>query len=54
MRHEPGERPEERRLARAGRPEERDHLARLDPQGNVRKRRTRRTGVGEREPVDLR
>src|SRR6266545_2044827 len=53
VRHEPRERAEQRRLARAGGPEERYHLARLDPEGHLRQR-IRHVRVRERQLVDPR
>ena len=53
VRNEPRQRAEERRLARAGRAEQRHDLARLDPERDVRERGLLRARVGEREPLDL-
>jgi hypothetical protein len=49
VRHESGERAQERRLARAGGPEEDDHLARLELEGHLPKRRAGRFGIGKRK-----
>ena len=51
VRDEPGERAEQRRLARTGRAEESHHLSRLERQRDVAQRRRSR-GVREREAVD--
>ncbi|HEX4929526.1 MAG TPA: hypothetical protein VFV62_02365 [Gaiellaceae bacterium] len=51
MRHEPGERAEQRRLPRPGRTEQRHDLARLEREGDVAQRGRRRR-VREREAVD--
>ena len=52
VRDETGERPQERRLPRARRAEQRDDLPGLDPQRDVRERRARRVRVREGEPFD--
>ena len=51
VRHEPRERAQERRLAAAGRAEQRDDLAVLELERDVAHRR-HAAGVGEREPLD--
>ena len=51
VRHEPGERAQEARLARAGRAEQRDELARLDGERDVHERR-QLARVRERDPLD--
>ena len=48
MRHEPGERPQQRRLAAAGRPEQRDDLAGLELERDVAQGRQRRPGTRTR------
>jgi hypothetical protein len=53
MRDEAGERPQERRLPRPGRTEERDDLPRLQAERDVLERRTGRARVAELEPFDL-
>ena len=53
MRDEPGERPQQRRLAGAGGAEERHHLSRLERERHV-SQRWRRTRIREREPADRR
>jgi hypothetical protein len=52
VRHEPGERPEERRLAGTGRPDERDDLAGVELERHVRERGPPRPGIGKTEPID--
>ena len=49
---EAGERTQERGLARAGRPEHRDDLPRLDAQRDMRERRSRRVRVRKGQVVD--
>ena len=53
MRDEPGERPQKRRFPRAGRAEERDDLARLEPKGDVRESRLGRARIAELQPADV-
>jgi hypothetical protein len=53
VRNEPGQGAEERRLAGARRAEERDDLARFDPERDVAERRPLHTGIRERQPFDL-
>ena len=45
VRNEPGQRAQQRRLPRAGRPEQRDDLARLDLERDVPQRRSRTSGT---------
>ena len=52
VRHEPGEGPQQRRLARSGRAEQADELARPDVEGNVLERRSSRPRIGVREVLD--
>ena len=51
VRHEPRERPQERRLAAAGRPEQRDDLSGVELERDVAHRRCT-AGVGERQALD--
>ncbi len=53
VRDEPGERTQDRRLAGAGRPEQQQHLARLDRQRHVVEREPA-VGIREREPGERR
>ena len=52
VRHEPGQRAQQRRLAAAGGAEQRDHLAGLEVERDAVQRRCRRLRVGERELLD--
>ena len=54
VRHEPGQSPEQRRLARARGAEQRDELARLDLERDVVDRRTLGARIGERQVLDRR
>ena len=54
VRHEPRQRAQKRRLARAGRAEQRDELPRLDVQRHAVERRTGRVRIGERHVLDER
>ena len=54
VRHEPGERAQQRRLPAAGGAEQRDHLAGAELERDVVERRSRRLRVGEPKPVDAR
>ena len=53
MRDEPGECAQERRLPRAGRAEQRDDLARLEPKRDIVESRLRRAGVAELQAADV-
>ena len=53
MRNEPGERAKERRFPGAGRAEQRDDLARLEPKRDVLERRLRRSGIAELQAADV-
>ena len=53
VRHEAGERPQQRRLARPGRPEQRDDLALAQLEGDVTEH-GRPARIGERKPFDAR
>ena len=54
VRHEPGQRAQQRRLAAAGGAEQRDHLARLEVERDAVQRRCRGLRVGERQLLDPR